>query len=84
MDRAQIEKAFSEVCDPESGRDLLTLGVIRDVECSPDHIRISVSTANLSEAVEKNLRSDISRAIRKVAAESGYRRIPEIELEFPL
>jgi len=82
MDRAQIEKAFSEVCDPESGRDLLTLGVIRDVECSPDHIRISVSTANLSEAVEKNLRSDISRAIRKVAAESGYRRIPEIELEF--
>ena len=82
MDRAQIEKAFSEVRDPESGRDLLTLGVIRDIECSSDSIRIAVSTANISEAVEKNLRSDISRAIRKVAAESGHRRIPEIELEF--
>ncbi|MAV54548.1 MAG: sodium:proton antiporter [Phycisphaerae bacterium] len=82
IDQSNLRQALSTVQDPESGRDLVSLGVLREITLDQELIRIELDVQSTDEAVRGTLRSGISAAVRKLAAEQGLRRIPEIEIEF--
>ena len=82
INQSNLRKALSTVLDPESGRDLVSLGVIRELQTDQDTICIELDIASTDESVQSSLRSSISAAVRKLAAELGMRRLPELEVEF--
>ena len=82
INQSNLRKALSTVLDPESGRDLVSLGVIRELQTDQDTICIELDIASTDESVQSSLRSSISAAVRKLAAELGMRRVPELEVEF--
>ena len=82
INQSNLRKALSTVLDPESGRDLVSLGVLREIHTDQDTIRIELDITSSDESVQSNLRSVISAAVRKLAAELGLRRVPELEIEF--
>jgi len=82
INQSNLRKALSTVLDPESGRDLVSLGVLRELQTDQDTIRVELDIASTDESVQSTLRSDISAAVRKLAAELGMRRVPELEVEF--
>lgn len=82
INQSNLRKALSTVLDPESGRDLVSLGVLRELQTDQDTIRIELDIASTDESVQSTLRSSISTAVRKLAAELGLRRVPELEVEF--
>ena len=82
INQSNLRKALSTVLDPESGRDLVSLGVLREIHTDQDTIRIELDITSSDESVQSDLRSGISAAVRKLAAELGLRRVPELEIEF--
>jgi len=82
INQSNLRKALSTVLDPESGRDLVSLGVLREIHTDQDTIRIELDITSSDESVQSDLRSCISAAVRKLAAALGFRRVPELEVEF--
>ena len=82
INQSNLRKALSTVLDPESGRDLVSLGVLRELQTDEDAIRVELDISSTDESVQSTLRSGISAAVRKLAAELGMRRVPELEVEF--
>ena len=82
INQSNLRKALSTVLDPESGRDLVSLGVLRELQTDEDAIRVELDISSTDESVQSTLRSSISAAVRKLAAELGMRRVPELEVEF--
>ena len=82
INQSNLRKALSTVLDPESGRDLVSLGVLRELQTDENAIRVELDISSTDESVQSTLRSGISAAVRKLAAELGMRRVPELEVEF--
>ena len=45
MNQEDLYKLLSEVLDPESKRDLVFLGVVRQVECSNESVSLQIELA---------------------------------------
>lgn len=82
MNQEDIYKLLSEVLDPESKRDLVSLGVVRRVECSNESISLQIELSSENPQVQSDLRSQISSLLRQKTAELALRRVPELDLEF--
>ena len=82
MNQEDIYKLLSEVLDPESKRDLVSLGVVRQVECSNESVSLQIELASDNPEAQSELRSRISGLIRQKTAELGLRKVPELDLEF--
>ncbi len=78
----ELRQFLSTISDPESGRDLVSLGAIRDLKIDEDSIYIQLDFASKDAGAKESLRSQIAGAVRQAAANHGLRRIPELDLNF--
>ena len=78
----ELRQFLSTITDPESGRDLVSLGAVRDLKVDEDRVFIELDFASQDPGAKDVLRSQIAEVVRKAAASSGIRRIPELELTF--
>lgn len=69
LTREVIEKALSGVMDPDLGRDLVSLGMIRDLVVENGVIRFSVVLTTPACPLKEMIRRDCEQAIRAVAGE---------------
>jgi Mrp family chromosome partitioning ATPase len=73
---SQVEEALAQVMDPELGRNLVELGMIRDVEIKDSGVKFTLSLTTLACPFQDQL---VSQAKAAVVALDGMEKV-EIEL----
>ena len=71
FDEQALKEALSTVRDPELGKDLLSLGVVKGATIDEGLIRIQIELASDDEKLKERLSEDIRAAIDKRASELG-------------
>ena len=67
--QSDILKALSTVNDPDLKRDLVTLGMIKDVKTSPSLVSFTVVLTTPACPLKEKIRMDCEEAIRKVTGD---------------
>lgn len=73
---SQVEEVLSQVMDPELGRDLVELGMIRDIRIEDSEVRFTIALTTLDYTFQNQL---LSQAKAAVSALDGVQKV-EIEL----
>jgi Mrp family chromosome partitioning ATPase len=60
---AQVKEALGRVIDPELGRDLVELGMIKAVEIDDDQVNFTLALTTLACPLRDQLRSDAEQAV---------------------
>ncbi|MHC4588409.1 MAG: P-loop NTPase, partial [Planctomycetota bacterium] len=67
----QVHDILRTVQDPELGRDLVTLGMVKGVNVDGDDVTVAVELTTPACPLKGTIRDDIERAIRDKAEEHG-------------
>jgi ATP-binding protein involved in chromosome partitioning len=65
--QADILKALSTVEDPDLKRDLVSLGMIKDLQVTPEKIAFTVVLTTPACPLKEKIKSDCLEAVRKLA-----------------
>lgn len=60
---SQVKQALAQVMDPELGRDLVKLGMIKQIEIDGDQVRFTLALATLAGPLRDQLRSRAEAAV---------------------
>ncbi len=71
LTRAAIEKILHEFPDPETGRSLVSLGQLKDVELDGDRLNLTVGLTSFSAALWDSIRSELADFVRS--------RLPQLQ-----
>jgi len=71
FDEQALRSALSSVKDPELGKDLLSLGVVRGASIDEGLVRVQLELASDDQPLKERLAADIRAAIERRAAELG-------------
>jgi len=74
--RERVMRALSSVQDPELHQDLVTLGMIRDVQASESHVRVEVELTTPACPLKHTIRASVRDAVAAV--------VPDAEIEVVL
>lgn len=77
----RIKTALSSVLDPDLGKDLVTLGMVKNIDVDGDSIKVGIELTTPACPMKDRIRSDIEMAIQK-EAEQGGNASPSIEVDF--
>ncbi len=77
----QVRDALGTVPDPDLGKDLVTLGMVKDVRVDGDDVRIQIELTTPACPLKDKIRDDIVQAVRAKAAEAGV-NMGGVEVEF--
>lgn len=66
LSRDQILQALSTVQDPDLGKDLVTLGMIQDLELSQEKVRLRVVLTTPACPLKEKIKSDVEAALRSI------------------
>jgi ATP-binding protein involved in chromosome partitioning len=67
----QVRDALSTVQDPDLGRDLVTLGMVKDVGVDGDNVSVAIELTTPACPLKDKIRDDIEQAIRDHAKAAG-------------
>ena len=81
LTREQIHDALRTVKDPDLGKDLVTLGMIKDVGTPGNDVKLQIELTTPACPLKDKIREDVEQAIRAKAAEAGA-DLGTIEVEF--
>ncbi len=76
-----LMEALSTVQDPDLGRDLVTLGMVKNTECEGNDVKIHVELTTPACPMKDRIRNDIVEAVKKKASENQMPE-PIVEVEF--
>ena len=65
-DRSDILKALKNVQDPELHKDLVTLGMIKDVAVTDGHVKIGIELTTPACPLKDTIKADVDREIKKL------------------
>ncbi|MHC4063006.1 MAG: iron-sulfur cluster assembly protein, partial [Planctomycetota bacterium] len=77
----QVRDALRTVQDPDLGRDLVTLNMVKDVSITGDNVSVAVELTTPACPLKDRIREDIEQAIRNKAEAAGA-RIGAVTVEF--
>ncbi len=75
--RDQVFQVLQTVIDPELGRDLVTLGMVKDVTVSDGHVRVQVELTTPACPLRGTIRQDVERAVRSLGPQ-----VQQVSVEF--
>lgn len=70
FDKATILEALGTVMDPDLGRDLVTLGMIKDLEVDGDAVSVRVVLTTPACPLKEKIRGDVEAALKKAGVEA--------------
>jgi ATP-binding protein involved in chromosome partitioning len=70
IDRDSALEALKKVKDPELGRDLVTLGMVKDVAVSSGAVKVNVELTTPACPLRETIRKDVEGALRAAGASS--------------
>jgi ATP-binding protein involved in chromosome partitioning len=73
----QIRDALGTVNDPDLGKDLVTLGMVKDIGVDGNDVRLVIELTTPACPLKDKIREDIEQAVRKAGADVGA-----VEVEF--
>ncbi len=77
----QIHDALRTVKDPDLGKDIVTLRMVKDVQVRGDDVKLGIELTTPACPLKDRLREDIERAVQKKAADAGLASCT-VEVEF--
>jgi len=77
----QIHDALGTVMDPDLGKDLVTLGMVKDIRVDGEDVRLQIELTTPACPLKDKIRDDIEQAVRAKAAETGA-GVGGVEVEF--
>src|SRR5450756_880603 len=63
VDDAQVRKALEAVLDPELNRNLIELGMVREVQIASGHVGVTVALTTPSCPLTDQIETDVKRAV---------------------
>jgi len=76
-----LHDALRTVKDPDLGKDLVTLGMVKDVVQQGDDVRLVIELTTPACPMKDRIRADIDAAVREKAIEAGE-PLGKLEIEF--
>jgi ATP-binding protein involved in chromosome partitioning len=77
----QVQDALRTVRDPDLGRDLVSLGMVKDVTVNGEDVSVAVELTTPACPLKDTIRDDIERAVRDKAEAVGA-RVGAVTVEF--
>ena len=77
----QIHDALGTVMDPDLGKDLVTLRMVKDIRVDGDDVRLQIELTTPACPLKDKIRDDIVAAVRAKAAETGV-GVGGVEVDF--
>ena len=81
LSRDQIHEALRRVKDPDLGKDIVTLRMVKDVRSQGDDVILAIELTTPACPLKDRLSADIKQAVTDKAAESGA-SLGSVEVEF--
>ena len=81
LSRERIEQALRTVMDPDLHKDLVTLGMVKDIASDDGDVRIVIELTTPACPMKDKIRDDILAAVRE-AAKDTRAPLGEIDVEF--
>ena len=81
LTQRQIEDALRTVKDPELHRDLVSLGMIKELNVKGDEIALTIELTTPACPLKDQIRSDVQRALQEKAREVGS-TMASLEIQF--
>ena len=66
LTKEQVIKALEKVIDPELGKNLVELGMIRDIELGDQAVKVTVALTIAGCPMKKQIREDVEKALRGI------------------
>lgn len=76
-----VRNALKTVMDPDLGKDLVTLRMVKHVESDSSGVRMTIELTTPACPMKEKIRSDIETAVRSAAHASGN-SVPAVEVTF--
>ena len=76
-----LHDALRTVQDPDLGKDLVTLGMVKDVVVSGTDVRLVIELTTPACPMKDKIRGDIDAAVREKSVETGE-PLGKLEIEF--
>ena len=70
LDRENVLSALRTVKDPELFKDIVTLGMVKDVRVDGRHVRVHVELTTPACPLKDVIRKDVEAAVRRIGAET--------------
>ncbi len=64
--KEQILKALTRVIHPEKGKDIVSLGMISEIESGPEGISVSISPEKSNDPFISSIKSNVARTLKEV------------------
>ncbi len=81
LNSEQIHEALGTVQDPDLGKDLVTLRMVKGVRIDGDDVHIQIELTTPACPLKDKIRDDIEQAVKAKAAETGA-ALGAVEVEF--
>jgi len=75
VSRQSVMEALGRVMDPELGKDLVTLGMIKDLEITDSRVKFTINLTTPACPLKNEIRQDAHQAVQAVAG------VSEVEIE---
>jgi ATP-binding protein involved in chromosome partitioning len=63
--KEQILKALTRVIHPEKGKDIVSLGMISEIESGPEGISVSISPEKSNDPFISSIKSNVARTLKE-------------------
>lgn len=70
MNRSDVANTLSEVFDPELGLDVVSLGLIYDIQVQPNGLEVAMTMTSISCPMAEAILEAAGRALARVAPEA--------------
>jgi metal-sulfur cluster biosynthetic enzyme len=67
MDESDVTRALRSVQDPEAGMSIVDLGLVYEVRCGPDRVRVEMTMTSPACPAAPYLVDEAAAAIREIA-----------------
>src|SRR5688572_16051853 len=69
LDREQVMMALRTVVDPELFKDIVTLGMVKNVQVDGGTVNVTVELTTPACPMKDRIRADVENALKKIGAE---------------
>jgi ATP-binding protein involved in chromosome partitioning len=76
IDQATVLSSLQNILDPETGRPITQANQIKEIDCGPDHVRVSIGLTSHSSPLKNDVQEQATERLRQ-----AFPQIPTISVQ---